>query len=199
MPDPQNIQELCGRLDRGEIDRSQFLEAFTREMAELIGCSRAGVWAFMDTAEGRSLHCLAMFDRVHECMVDAAPISMHGAERYFAALRNDGCVVAPDARGHPATRPFLDRYLVPRDIYSVLDVTFTINGVMFGIFSCEQVGTPVKWTQRQLQWLRQIGSRASLTLMNAVTAQESEMGAMWEPSSPSRLRTMPVPLDRNDA
>lgn len=199
MPDPQDIQEICSRLDRGEIDRVRFLEDFTREMAALIGCSRAGVWSFVETAQGPSLHCLAMFDRGRDALVEATDIAVLGAEPYFAALNRDGCIVAPDARNHPATRPFLEEYLLPRDIHSVLDVTFSVNGVVFGIFSCEQVGAPARWTQRQLQWLRQIGSRASLTLMNAAAALESEMGAMWEPSSPSRLRTMPAPLDHDDA
>lgn len=195
MPDPQVIQEICSRLDRGEIDRAQFLNAFTREMAELIGCSRAGVWMFVDTASGRSLHCIAMFDRAHDHMVNATDIGTLGAEPYFEALHRDGCIVAPDARNHPATRPFLDAYLLPLDIHSLLDVTFSVNGVVFGIFSCEQIGAPVKWTQRQLQWLRQIGSRASLTLLNAAAAQDTQMDAMWEPSSPSRLRTIHAPLD----
>lgn len=198
VPDPQDIQELCSRLDRGEIDRSQFLEAFTRAMAELIGCSRAGVWTFADTAAGRTLHCLAMFDRGLDHTVGAADITAAGAGPYFEALNRDGCIVAHDARLHPATRPFLDDYLLPLNIHSVIDVTFAVNGVVFGIFSCEQVGAPVKWTQRQLQWLRQIGSRASLTLMNAATAQDTQMDAMWEPSSPNRLRTMPAPLDHDD-
>lgn len=199
MPDPQDIQEICSRLDRGEIDRGQFLETFTREMAELIGCSRAGVWMFVDTAGGPALHCIAMFDRMQDRTVDATDIAIQGAEPYFDALNRDGCIVAPDARHHPATRPFVDGYLVPLDIHSVLDVTFSVNGVVFGIFSCEQVGAPIKWTQRQLQWLRQIGSRASLTLMNAAAAQDTQIDAMWEPSSPSRLRTATAPLDHDDA
>jgi GAF domain-containing protein len=196
MPDPHDIQEICSRLDRGEIDRSQFLEAFTREMAVLIGCSRAGVWMFIDTAEGRTLHCMAMYDREHDRMVDAVDMAIADTSLYFEALEQEGAVMAPDARSHPATRGFREGYLLPLDIRSVLDVSFSVNGVMFGIFSCEQVAAPMKWTQRQLQWLRQIGSRASLTLLNAATAQaDSTMDAMWEPSSPNRLRTSPAPLD----
>ena len=196
MPDPQDIQDVCSRLDRGEIDRTQFLEAFTREMAALIGCSRAGVWMFIDTTAGRALRCMAMYDREHDRMVDAADMATADAALYFDTLQQEGAVIAPDARVHPATQAFLDSYLTPLDIRSVLDVSFSVNGVMFGIFSCEQIGTPAKWTQRQLQWLRQIGSRASLTLLNAATAQsDTTMDVMWEPSSPSRLRTIPAPLD----
>jgi len=137
-----------------------------------------------------------MYDREHDRMVEAVDMATAGAGIYFETLAQEGAVVAPDARTHPATRGFLDGYLLPLDIRSILDVSFSVNGVMFGIFSCEQIGTPAKWTQRQLQWLRQIGSRASLTLLNAATAQiDTTMDVMWEPSSPSRLRTIPAPLD----
>ncbi len=199
MPDPQDIQDICSRLDRGEIDRTQFLEAFTREMATLIGCSRAGVWMFIDIVDGQALRCMAMYDRVSDSMVEVTDMATTEAGTYFEALSSDGWVVAPDARSHPATQAFLDSYLLPLDIYSVLDVSFSVNGAMFGIFSCEQVGAPVRWTQRQLQWLRQIGSRASLTLLNAATAHaDSSMGMLWEPDSPSRLRTVPAPLEPDD-
>jgi GAF domain-containing protein len=200
MPDPQILHDVCARLDRGEIDRTQFLESFTRELAALIGCSRAGVWMYIDTTDGRALRCMAMYDRTRDHLVEATDMSTAYAKGYFDVLERDGAVVAPDARNDPTTRVFLDTYLLPLDIHSILDVSFSVNGVMFGIFSCEQVGGPVKWTQRQLQWLRQIGSRASLTLLNAATAQaETEMDPLWEPSTPNRLRTLHAPLETDDS
>lgn len=200
MPDPQDLHDVCARLDRGEIDRTQFLESFTRELAALIGCSRAGVWMYIDTVDGRALRCMAMYDRTRDHLVEATDMSTAYAQVYFDALERDGAVVAPDARNDPTTRVFLDTYLLPLDIHSILDVSFSVNGVMFGIFSCEQVGGPVKWTQRQLQWLRQIGSRASLTLLNAATAQaETAMDPLWEPSTPNRLRTLHAPLEADEA
>lgn len=199
MPDPQDLHDVCARLDRGEIDRTQFLESFTRELAALIGCSRAGVWMYVDTVDGRALRCMAMYDRTRDHMVEATDMSTAYAQVYFDALEREGAVVAPDARNDPTTRVFLDTYLLPLDIHSILDVSFSVNGVMFGIFSCEQVGQPAKWTQRQLQWLRQIGSRASLTLLNAATAQaETGLDPLWEPSTPNRLRTMPAPLETDE-
>ncbi len=200
MPDLQNLHDICARLDRGEIDRDQFLESFTRALAVLIGCSRAGVWMFVDTADGRALRCIAMYDRTREHVVEATDMSTAHAQSYFDVLERDGAVVASDARNDPTTRVFLDTYLLPLDVHSILDVSFSVNGVMFGIFSCEQIGEAVKWTQRQLQWLRQIGSRASLTLLNAATAQaETGLDPLWEPSSPNRLRTLHVPLESDPA
>lgn len=196
MPDTRQIQNICGQLERGEIDNAQFLEQFTRELAERIGCSRAGVWIFIETAQGRALRCVAMYDAARDRMVDAPDMVGAEASRYFDALARDGCIVAPDALAHPATAGMEGEYLQHHDVRSLLDVCFSVNGVLFGTFSCEQVGHPVAWSPRQLQLLRKIGSRASLALMHAVDADaRTAPGALWEPSSPNRLATMPMPLD----
>jgi GAF domain-containing protein len=199
MAEARDIQEICGRLDRGEVDRVRFLEEFTEALAAQIGCTRAGVWIFIDTADGRALRCLAMHDRRYGGMVAAADMLNAAVGPYFDTLLADGCVIAAEARTHPTTRIFLEEYLVPQDIHSVLDVCFSVNGVLFGTFSCEQTGAPLVWSQRQVQLLRQIGSRASLALLHAATATiDTEPAALWEPSSPNRLLTLPLPLDSDD-
>jgi hypothetical protein len=81
-------------------------------------------------------------------------------------------------------------------VRSLLDVSFSVNGVLYGAFSCEQVGNTMAWTQQQVNLLRQISARASLTLMHAINAQvDTAPGALWEPSTPNRLMTMPMSLD----
>jgi GAF domain-containing protein len=199
MADGQDVHEICGRLDRGEIDRNQFFDQLTRTVADLIGCTRCGVWVFVDTAEGRALRCMAMYDRRVDRIVGAADIYNADSGPYFDTLVREGCVIASDARRHPATAGFLDDYLLPLDLHSLLDVCFSINGVPFGTFSCEQAGQPLVWSQRQVQMLRQVGSRASLALLHAATAMpDTQPAALWEPSSPNRLLTMPAPLDPDD-
>ena len=193
MPDAQEILELCGLLERGEIDSPLFFERFTRAMTALIGCSRAGVWMFVGAAADAVLRCIAMYDATQGRMVPVADIVNARDGLYFEALLRDDCMVAPHARSHAATIGFLDDYLLPLDIHSRLDVGFSVNGQLFGTFSCEQIGAPMVWTQRQLQLLRQIASRASLTLMHAATATvDTAPGALWESSGPNRYRTMPL-------
>jgi GAF domain-containing protein len=198
MTEAQAIQDVCSQLDRGEIDHRQFLEAFAREMTALIDCSRAGVWMFANSPERRLLHCVALYDRQRDEMVSAPDKRRNEVAPYMDQLLREGAIVAPDARVHPATAGCLDQYLLPNDIHSMLEVGFSVNGVMCGTFSCEQTGGRQDWTQRQLQLLRHIGSRASLALMNAAAAQiDTAPGALWEPSSPNRL-TMPAPLEPKD-
>ena len=196
MADLTPLQGIAGRLERGDIDSVQFLELFARFMASLIGCSRAGVWIFVDKPGGRALRCVAMYDAQANRMVQCEELSDATVSAYFAALEHVGAIDAPDARTHPALAGFVQSYLLPLDVRSVLEVCFSVNGQVFGVFSCEQVGSTRVWTQRELQALRKIGSRASLSLMHSVSSgADTAPGALWESSNPSRLATMPMPID----
>jgi hypothetical protein len=195
MPEQPDLQVISGRLERGEIDSAQYLEQLTRFVAGQIGCSRAGLRLFVETAAGRALRCVAMFDATLDRMVAAPNIPRAGDDLYMERLQSDGCVMAAHAVTDPVAAGALHSYLVETGIASLMDMSFSVNGVLFGTFSCEQLGAPVEWNQRQLQTLRKIASRASLTLMHVVNASvDTAPGALWESSTPNRLVTMPMPL-----
>ena len=196
MPPQADLQVISGRLERGEIDSTVYLQQLTRFVAVQIGCSRAGVRVFIDTPQGRVLRCVAMYDAALEGMVGAS--DMHHADRgpYFERLLHDGCVSASNARTDPVTAGLLEDYLLPANVSSLMDMCFSVNGVLFGTFSCEQLGLPCQWSQRQMQTLRKIASRASLSLMHAVSnGIDTAPGALWESSTPNRLATKPMPLE----
>ena len=196
MPAQADLQVISGRLERGEIDSTEYLEQLTRFVATQIGCSRAGVRVFVDTAEGRALRSVAMFDATHGCMVSAPDMQNASQGPYFECLQHDGSVCAAHARTDPVTAGLSNDYLLPARVVSLMDMCFSVNGVLFGTFSCEQVGAPLDWSQRQLQTLRKIASRASLSLMHAVSnGVDTAPGALWEASTPNRLATMPMPLN----
>ena len=196
MAEQVDLQFISGRLERGEIDSAQYLEQLMRYVAGQIGCSRAGLRLFVDTAEGRALRCVAMFDCTTDRMVSAVDICHEDGTLYLERLQRDGCVSASQARMDPVTAGSMRTYLDANGVESTMDMSFSVNGVLFGTFSCEQIGTSIDWSQRQLQSLRKIASRASLTLMYLVNAAvDTTPGALWETSTPNRLATMPMPLD----
>lgn len=199
MPDPADLQVISGRLERGEIDSAQYLEQLMRFVAVQIGCSRAGLRLFVETAGGRALRCVAMYDTRLDRMVGAADIVHEDDSFYLERLQRDGNVGVSQALADPVTTGALREYLHRTGVASLMDMSFSVNGVLFGTFTCEQLDAPIDWTQRQLQALRKIASRASLTLMHVVNAAvDTAPGALWESSTPNRLATMPMPLDPPD-
>ena len=156
MPDLTAVQNICGLLDRGEIDRIEFLEQLTRGMVTEIGCTRAAVRLLVQSGTGPSLHTVALFDAARGEMLRVPDMSDDNAGLYFDALLRDGTIVAPDVDTLPVTAPFLESYLTPQRVRSLLDASFSVNGVLYGTFSCEQVADPMAWTQQQVNLLRQI-------------------------------------------
>jgi len=77
-------------------------------------------------------------------------------------------------------------------VRSMMDVCFAVNGQPVGVFSCEQVGTGSVWSSRQLNTLRQIGSRASLALMHAASIHiDTAPSALFEPHTTLSLGKLP--------
>jgi hypothetical protein len=196
MPALPDLQVISGRLERGEIDSAQYLDQLMRFVAAQIGCSRAGLRLLLDTEQGRTMRCVAMYDATQDSIVSADDISHTNSDLYFERLLHDGCVMVTNPREDPVAAGALGDYLTAAKVVSVMDMSFSVNGVLYGTFSCEQLGASVEWTQRQLQALRKIASRASLTLMHVInTSVDTAPGALWETSTPNRLATMPMPLD----
>jgi hypothetical protein len=196
MAELPELQAMSGRLERGEIDSAQYIDQLMRFVAKRVGCSRAALRLFADADHGRTLRCSAMFDSTLDRMVSAADILHRTDSRYIAQLQNDGIVIVTRSPDDPVASDVLDGYMRASHVTAMMDVSFSANGAVFGTFSCEQLGPPIDWTARQLQLLRKVASRASLTLMHMLSMSlDTAPGALWETSTPNRLATMPMPLD----
>jgi hypothetical protein len=205
MPDQPDLQIISGRLERGEIDSAQYLDQLMRYISARIGCARAGLRLLVEGGPGPTMRCAAMYDAALDRMVGAADITHVARGPYVERLLREGHVTATRASGDPLggdpAQGALAAYMADAGISAVMDMGFSVNGALFGAFSCEQLGaTPADWTQHQLQALRKIAARASLTLMHVLTmAVDTTPGALWDTTSaPTRLATLPMPLDPAD-
>jgi GAF domain-containing protein len=161
---PIETQRLCAMLEHQEVDRDAFLDRCSRLVAQAIGCSRAGIWVFVDTQNGRFLRCLAMYDGLRNRMTTVSDHSGDHVGVYFQILEQVGYVIATDASEHFATAGFFAEHLKPNGVQSMMAVSFSVNGKVYGAFTCTQVGAQLEWGRPQLNILRQIGSRVSLAL-----------------------------------
>ena len=164
---PAEVQRLCADFDHREIKRTVFLDQCARLVAATIGCSRAGVWVFEGERPALRLHCLAMYDALRDDMAQVPDEEGPPVSEYFLALEQTGHVLATDASAHFATAGFFGRWLANNNVKSLLAAAFSVNGRLYGAFTCTQVGSEMEWSRQQLASLRMIGSRVSLALANA--------------------------------
>ena len=159
-------RNLCDQLSLKAIRPAEFLERCSRLTSAAIGCSRTGIWVFVETSEGSVMRCLSMYDATEDRMKKASD-ERREVQPYFAALERDGYVSANDADYHPATNGLAGLKAGRKHVRSLLACSFAVNGHLFGAFTCTQIGARKEWTPRQLAMLRQIGGPASLALYRA--------------------------------
>jgi GAF domain-containing protein len=177
MPDLAEFQLLCGRLEHHELSPGEFVEQCTRAMAEAIGCSRAGIWLFEKEGEDRLLRCLGIYDRIADRMTRVPDEVRHLVGAYFEALEKAGHVVAVDAVTHPATAGLFSQHANPNAVRSLLAAAFSVNGRLFGAFTCSNTREPMNWTRAQLATLKRMGARASLALAGPAQASSFTLPA----------------------
>jgi len=170
-----DIQALCGQFDRREISYGEFIEECTRLIAAAIGCSRAGIWLFEEEGDDRDLRCLGIYDAVRNRMTMAPNETSRQVGAYFSALEQRGHVIAVDACSHPATAGFFSEgLLAANNVRSLMASAFSINGRLFGAFTCTQIERTMSWTPTQLMTLKRIGTRVSLALASATRTEATE-------------------------
>ncbi len=83
---------------------------------------------------------------------------------YFKALAEEELIAAHDAREDPRTREFLNSYLSPLGITSMLDVPIRLKGQIIGIVCYEHVGPTRKWTLAEQNFARSPADYISLAM-----------------------------------
>jgi GAF domain-containing protein len=167
-----DVQALCGQFERRDIAHGRFVEECARMIAAAIGCSRAGIWLFEDAAEGRLLRCLGIYDSNKDRMAIVPNETSRQVGAYFEALEKTGHVLAAETCRHPATAGFFSEQLSVNGVRSLMASSFSINGRLFGAFTCTQVERATNWTPLQLAKLKRIGARISLALANATRTSQ---------------------------
>ena len=174
MNDFGHLQALCGDFDRREVSSAHFMEECTRLIAAVIGCKRVGIWLFEDVPDGRALRCLSFYDGASDRMTGMLDENSVQVGAYFEALEQVGHVLANDARTHPATAGFFSDKISANGVRSLMAASFSVNGCLFGAFTCTQPQVTV-WSPVQLANLKRMGARVSLALANAARTSQSTL------------------------
>ncbi|RYF40044.1 MAG: GAF domain-containing protein [Cytophagaceae bacterium] len=161
------LQALLGLLREGSIDGMEFYQRVARIGADAVRSSRAGVWLFRDEVNGCSITCMGMYDRVRGRTTNVPDVHSSQAGLFFDALTSTGHVVADEAVSHPATRLFFEQKITQLNVRSLAATAFSVNGKVYGAFTCTQIDTPRHWTQKEIILLKRLGANASLVLREA--------------------------------
>jgi len=148
----KKLSELTKNTDiqGGHWDKS--VELLITTIAGQLQVSRSSIWMY-DAAAGK-LTCEKLFKANTMTMESGQELYAKDYPTYFADLRKEHDIVAPDAANHHATREMVHSYLKPNNIESVLDLPFFNDGKVVGIVRCEQTGSRKEWNDDHETFVR---------------------------------------------
>ncbi len=119
------------------------LHAILATAARALGVERLSMWRF--TPDRRAITCQGLYRQTEGHFACGAVLRRHEADAYFEAIEHERVVAAADARADPRTSGFLESYLLPNGIGSMLDVPLRQNNATVGVLCAEHIGGPRPW------------------------------------------------------
>ena len=111
---------------------------------------------------------------------------------YFQALTRDRVLVAPDAQTDPRTQEFLENYMTPLGICSMLDAPIQAAGRVVGVLCVEAVGKPRQWSLEEQNFVTYLGYMAALAIEASDRIQaEAKFRNIFENSVEGIFQTTP--------
>jgi len=143
-------------------DLASALKKITKVDAETLGVERVSVWFF---SEDRSeMVCENLFNLSRDFHEKGLRIKTEKYLSYFQALEEIRTVAAKDARTDPLTNEFIEEYLKPLGITSVMYVPVRIRGDFVGIVCHEHTGPMREWTLEEQDFAGSIAGMISLAV-----------------------------------
>ena len=161
----------AGLLNRIETLKSGYdgeVVLFSEEITELLGKSldiaRVSVWIFDDA--GCLLECVDLYEREFGRHSKGATLEERLFRDEFQHVKNNRYVDANDAMNDPRTKGYVEGYLKPLGIASMLDCVISFGGRCLGIMCFEQTGRPHSWERDEIAFCCQVADRFGMVFLN---------------------------------
>jgi two-component sensor histidine kinase len=116
----------------------------------LVLCSRAvnveRVNAWLYNKDAAQLECIGNYDSRSKELVPQKSLPRIATPNYFHAFETQKIIVTEDSRLSDLTSELVESYLIPNDIYSMMDVPVRSEGEIVGVICFEKVGRKREWT-----------------------------------------------------
>lgn len=162
------LNRLAKQRDITEGNFQLAAQAITEATAETLMVDRVSVWLY-DEAKNY-LNCIDLF--AHHLMQPtlrghSADLSLAVVDYpvYFQAVEtSEQPIAVDDVYTDARTLEFIESYLIPLNIQSMLDVPIRVGGRTVGILCIERVGQTYFWTPEDQSFARSIGDIVALSV-----------------------------------
>jgi len=120
------------------------LRKITEAASQTLEIERTGVWLY--NHDHSKIRCAELYERSVDRHSEGVELTASSYPSYFKALEDERTIAAHDARIDPRTKEYLESYLSPLGISSMLDAPIRIGGQVVGVICHEHVGPARRWS-----------------------------------------------------
>jgi len=160
----QLIREISS-LDSGiNGELELFAQEITERLAQILKITRVSVWQF--NSDLSTLHCVDLYDL--NTGIHAAEIKLETAmyRHEFDCLIRQRYVDASDALTDPRTAGYVESYLKPLGITSMLDCCILSSNQPRGMICFEHVGQAYRWSEDEIVFGCQVADQLGMVLLH---------------------------------
>ena len=124
--------------------------------------SRANSWIMKDDSSG--LKCLLAYDLKSEKFTKDAELNAVDLPFWFNHINRNDIIISSDARNEPFNKELIDNYLIPLNIYSMMEVPILSGGKLKGIVCFENTDNLREWSNDEQHFALALTQLLTLTL-----------------------------------
>lgn len=134
---------------------AEVAKTLTKQVVDTIDVDRCSIWLY--DKEKESIVCQQLYVKDEYTWYQGIVILKKDFEEYFDHLTMDPIIVANDAKVHPATSCFTEKYLKPLGINSMLDVPIIFKGDVIGVICIESLKRR-QWVKAEIDFAQMFSS-----------------------------------------
>ena len=171
-------QQILLQLAKQEFpDAAQGFGQIVSVSAKQMGIGQVGVWLYDDARSQMTCHALST---VPNALQHKLIMKQTDYPAYFRALEDD-YVAEEHARTAAATLELKEPYLVPNNVFSLLDIPIRVEGRVVGIVCHEVMNEPRDWSVEDIEFAKSIADLCALVISSSERKKlENMVGAIHQ-------------------
>jgi PAS domain S-box-containing protein len=150
-------------------DLATVIRKVTQQFGSVLNTARVSVWMYND--DETQLVCQDLYE--HDRAEHSSGFILAGADfaNEFRALKLSKYVDASDALSDPRTAGYVEGYLKPLGISSLLDVSIQAGSRHYGVLCFEHIGLARYWHADEISYAMAVADQIAITLQNALRTE----------------------------
>ena len=146
-------------------DVFESLKKITKIISDVLKVERTSVW--MLSQDETELNCLILYNAKENSYSEKKTLKTSDFPLYFKVLMEESIINANNALTDSRTSEFVENYLIPFDIHSMLNVAIQLEGRLIGIVCLEHTYTKRTWHYEETFFISALSNLIAQLFANA--------------------------------